>query len=347
MQSLRNVFKNEKHETQPNEELNVKNVDAKETGNESEHEETPESIENHESIETSDEENSPTLSKNREILHAPSAESVERTGIRQRIEEVSEATPIGTHNSADIVPLSQEFEANRIALRNLHVAAEAYELCLRDLHSKRVEMVKHMSTIAKGTPLFDAIGKQHDESEDDSAALAPAKSLEALVRACASNMELQSKQFDSSIVSYVEEWERVTSDRISSDLKQAGKLKERRTHYEDKVSKLRSTQHKTEEKDRPMSKAKVEKIERNDKKLKNAFDEHEEFSGKLAVLMEESSSPKGRWNDLMPLAKTYMKWESDRCESEHRFMSMFEEVASKIDASAKIAKEEAAKAVTE
>lgn len=261
--------------------------------------------------------------------------STERTDIRKRLEMAVKTTHVEGNRSSDLVPLTQQYEANRKTLRSLHAAAKAYQEGVRDLHSKRIEMMKHMSKIAEDTPLFDAVGKPKDKNDEDNDVERSPKSLDARVRMCAAESGMQGKQFDTTVLDYVLEWDRVTSERITAELKEAGKLKSTRSHYEDKVNKLRKEQHECEEKGKKMKKSNVEKLERNEDKLHKAYNEHEEYCGHLCVLIEEASTNIGRWRDLLPLARGYMKWESDRCASEMRLIGNLDSWIAKMEADAK------------
>jgi len=59
----------------------------------------------------------------------------------------------------------------------------------------------------------------------------------------------------------------------------------------------------------------VERLNRNEQKLKNAWESHEQRAGKLCVLLEQVT--KYGWMDLYPLVKNSIKWELNRLGREN------------------------------
>jgi hypothetical protein len=122
-------------------------------------------------------------------------------------------------------------------------------------------------------------------------------------------------EFQTHVVDYVVDWERIVTERIDIEMKNVKKLERERRHYEEKVEKLRERSSNTEAKGKEPSMCQVEKLDRNEEKLKDAFTKHEHQAGKLCVLIEAVTHQ--GYKDIYPLVKKYMKWEINRCVREH------------------------------
>jgi hypothetical protein len=113
------------------------------------------------------------------------------------------------------------------------------------------------------------------------------------------------------VVGYAVEWETVVTGRVDKELKQVRKLQADRRHYERKVESLRQRANDMEAKGKASPSASaIEKLHRNEEKLKEAYMVHEAAAGRLCVLIETVTQD--GWKDLYHLAKNFMKWESNR-----------------------------------
>jgi IMP dehydrogenase/GMP reductase len=117
------------------------------------------------------------------------------------------------------------------------------------------------------------------------------------------------------IVEYVTEWERIVTGRVDSELKNVRALEKDRRHYERKVDALRQKCNDLQSKNRPCPQAQLDKLQRNEDKLKEAFTIHEREAGKVCALLEAITHE--GYMDLYPLVKNYMKWEMNRVGREH------------------------------
>ena len=94
------------------------------------------------------------------------------------------------------------------------------------------------------------------------------------------------REYDQHVVTYAVEWEEAVTERVDRDLKHVKKLQGDRDHYEKKVEMLRKKAHDLELKGKPSPAAQVEKLERNENKLREAFIIHETEAGRLCALIE-------------------------------------------------------------
>jgi hypothetical protein len=130
-------------------------------------------------------------------------------------------------------------------------------------------------------------------------------------QACANDHEYQSL-----IVDYVTEWEKIITERVDGELKHVRKLEADRRHYERKVEGLRQRTNELESKGKAVPKAQLDKLSRNEEKLKEAFTIHEREAGKLCALIEAVTHE--GYKDLSPLVKNYLKWDINRVGREQQ-----------------------------
>ena len=122
-------------------------------------------------------------------------------------------------------------------------------------------------------------------------------------------------EYDALVAEYVVDWEKVVTERIETELKHVKKLEGDLRHYEKKVGRLRDRANSLEEKGKEPSKGEAEKLNRNEEKLKEAFNAYEREAAKTCALIEAATHD--GYKDLYPLVKNYLKWEMNRIGREH------------------------------
>jgi hypothetical protein len=145
----------------------------------------------------------------------------------------------------------------------------------------------------------------------------PQVSLQSIQQLASAQGLVDTMEFQSQVLDYVIEWDTVVTTRIDSEWKDVKKLAADRGHYETKVQGLRQKSNDMEIKGGKStpSVGTVERLDRNEKKLQQAFEIHELAAGKLCVLMREAT--KGGWRDLYPLVVNVMTLQANRIEREH------------------------------
>ncbi|MGK3739008.1 MAG: hypothetical protein ACI90V_005855 [Bacillariaceae sp.] len=123
------------------------------------------------------------------------------------------------------------------------------------------------------------------------------------------------QEYQIDVVDFVTEWEQIITERVESGLKRVRKLASDRLHYERKIETLRSKANELEIKGRTSPTAAVERLSRNEGKLKQAFTVHEKEASQLCALME-SVTHEG-YKDIYTLVKNYIKWEINRVGREN------------------------------
>ncbi len=140
-------------------------------------------------------------------------------------------------------------------------------------------------------------------------------SLNGLYSFGAAQSRANDNEFQSDVVNYVKDWEKVITERVELELKHVKELEATKRHYEQKVEGLREKFNQKEGKGKSTSQGNVEKLDRNEDKLKDAFSVYEREAGKLCTLLEAATHE--GYKDLYPLVKNYLEWEINRNSREH------------------------------
>ena len=186
----------------------------------------------------------------------------------------------------------------------------------------RLDVAKAINSMTADTPLFECAGDigpggaaaaaaaAASGSSDGSAGDASSSSL-ALTHVgsptsyAAIHLQLHKKtkiyhdKYVEHILTYVTEWERILTNRISTHLKQANKLRVDLDHYQRKVEDLQQDANKTMGKGKTVSEKDVDKLKRNENKLISSKQDYNRFISDLCGFMEEVMD-RG-WKDLHPL----------------------------------------------
>jgi hypothetical protein len=202
------------------------------------------------------------------------------------------------------------------------------------------KLYQEYAVLSQDTPIFDFVGKQLDQdalqSLDDKglgSAGVPADGLElqgkallevnkhgvpslvSLQQLASIHEKTNRLDFQLHVLDYVSEWEQVVSTKVSEELSMVKKLQQDRLHYEKKTDSLRKKAIQLEGKGKAMTQAQEEKLDRNEKKLKDSWQLHEEKAGEACFLIEQVTIH--GWKDFYPLVKNAMKWEVNRLGREN------------------------------
>lgn len=121
-------------------------------------------------------------------------------------------------------------------------------------------------------------------------------------------------EFQESVLDYAMKWEECVTQKVDRELKEVKKLQQNRLHYEKKVDSMRKKVNGLDNKGKEISPELVEKLERNESKLKDAWETHELRASRLCALIEQVTH--AGWKDLYPLVGNLMKYEFNRSGGE-------------------------------
>ena len=262
-----------------------------------------------------------------------------KTKVAERIHKQVETTVVDTHRSPELIPLTKQYEEFKGNLRQLLDSAKSYHQAQKALAQQHSAFVKSISELAKDSPLSSCgqgLDGPHVENlqqvlsakTEDAATQMPIKdiavgwekptpdsefrhcSLRVLTQLSAGQSHVNALEFQKRVIEYVAEWESIVVQDVKAGLAKVKKLASDRSHYEKKVEMLRKKSNDLKAKEKEIPAAHTDKLKRNEVKLKDAFEAHEEEAGRLCVMIEEATNE--GWHDLYPLIKTVMKWESNR-----------------------------------
>jgi hypothetical protein len=260
-----------------------------------------------------------------------------KTKVAARLAKALEDAEINDlHRSPELVPLTTSYQNLRKRLKYLIKSAEAYQKATRQVEQARSKLFQEFATLSRGTPLYDHVGKLLDadslqsieqmgnvslattseglelqaKSVTQVAEQLGAKSLASLQQLAAAHAKINSVEYQEHVLGYLSEWQQVVTSNVDKQLKAVKKLQQNRLHYEKKVESLRRKVNQLESKGKATPQAVVERLSRNEEKLKDAFENHEQWAGQLCVLLEQVTEH--GWKDLYPLLKNTMKWEVNR-----------------------------------
>ena len=264
--------------------------------------------------------------------------------ISERLNRAVEAVSQTKNRSPELVPLTADWEITKKKLRLVVSLAKDYADTTRKMNTSRNKFVLHLGLLSKNSPLFDDVGKPlngestqilqtiREDPTTKSTVVAQVKSkntirsVEALEQLAATQGIVNEREYNDRVVDYAIEWEKTVLEQVESELKKVRKLQGDRSYYEKKVDTLRQRANNLEEKGKTIPPSQVERLERNETKLKEAFVLHEKEAGRLCVLIEEVTS--NGWKDLYHLVKNYCKWESNRVSRE---TDIYSELSTTID----------------
>lgn len=121
-------------------------------------------------------------------------------------------------------------------------------------------------------------------------------------------------EYQTRVIDYATEWIETVTGRVDQALKRVRKLGAERLHYERKIQTLRDKASDLERKGKSSPSSAVERLSRNEIKLKDAFVAHEKEAGKVCVLIETVT--REGYKDVYILARNYIQWELNRIGGE-------------------------------
>ena len=134
--------------------------------------------------------------------------------------------------------------------------------------------------------------------------------LTATTEAVQRDEQVSAAEYQQHIVHYVTEWESAVTAKVDSEIKEVKKLQQFRLHYEKKVDGLRRKVVALDSRGKELPTDLVEKVDRNEQKLREAWEEHEKRASLLCTLIEEVT--RNGWKDVYPLVGNLLKWEYNK-----------------------------------
>lgn len=117
-------------------------------------------------------------------------------------------------------------------------------------------------------------------------------------------------EYQQHVLDYATKWEQCVTSKVDQELKTVKKLQQSRAHYEKKVEGLRRKVNALDSRGKDIPSDLLTKLERNESKLKEAWETHEWNASRLCKLIEEVVHC--GWKDLLPLITNLLKVEFNR-----------------------------------
>lgn len=141
-------------------------------------------------------------------------------------------------------------------------------------------------------------------------------------------------RFEDKVLNYAIEWEKLMTIKFTADLKKAEECRRNLDHYEKKVDNLSSKNEKDKARQKDLPAKSMEKLERNEDKLKDARRENERAMSNLDRLFEEFIDRS--WKDLYPLLVSLLSFDSEFSQEKEKAL---ENVRKLLDELARVARE--------
>lgn len=122
--------------------------------------------------------------------------------------------------------------------------------------------------------------------------------------------EINAKLADhSDLVAYVEKWEQIVTKRVQSAYAYYCKDRISLNHYAKKLDSLIEEDLKNKERNKPVKRGQMDKLERNQVKFESAEETHDSAGESLLMLIEELTLRS--WRDAYPLLRKSIQFEGD------------------------------------
>lgn len=193
---------------------------------------------------------------------------------------------INTSSIADnrLRQAADRFDIFKAKIKQLRNALRAHHADLVRAEASRSKVVQALKEVS------------HDSSDSPILDLVAGESSYATVHAENSrDMSSRLKEYQVELISYIANWEGTVTTRISTELKHVDQLYRNFVRYHNKVESLKATA----DKKKTLKDADLDKISRNESKLRTARKEYRRNLVSVTLLTEEVTE-RG-WKDLLPL----------------------------------------------
>mmetsp|Transcript_28874 Transcript_28874/g.42410 ORF Transcript_28874/g.42410 Transcript_28874/m.42410 type:complete len:465 (-) Transcript_28874:225-1619(-) len=212
------------------------------------------------------------------------------------------------------------FQIMRRKLRQVVVSLRAHHNSMVKMIATRRDVVGALSDVSLGYELEGFVAKNADGNT----------TYVGVHEAMAERNKGYCQKYEEFIINYAVEWERVLAERVAEDIKKVDNHKRDLDHYSKKVDSLRAQADKTMAKGKVVKADDIDKLQRNEYKLKVAETDFEESSTNLLLLIDEVVA-RG-WKDLMPLMIKVAQFDATLASDEGSTFASLNEVVLNIKA---------------
>jgi hypothetical protein len=234
----------------------------------------------------------------------------------------SSVNRVSTSNIADnrLRQAVDRFDIFKAKLKQLRHALSAHHANLVHVESSRCSLVNALMEVSadnSDSPILDLV-----RGEDP-------PSYAAVHAENSRDMKGRLKEYQVEIISYLARWEGTVTTRIATELKHLDRLYKNFARYHNKVESLKAAA----DKKKTLKDTDIEKITRNESKLRTARKEYRRNLVSITLLTEECTE-RG-WTDLLPLLMRIINFDMESSLAVSDRMSRLAEVRKEMESLAK------------
>ena len=224
---------------------------------------------------------------------------------------------IGTTNIADnrLRQAADRFDIFKAKIKQLRNALRAHHTDLVRAEASRSRVVQALKETSLESPLLDFLGGDY--------------SYEAVHDECGRDMSARLKEYQVNVLTYVANWESTVTTRIATEIRHVDRLYKNFVRYHNKVESLQAAA----DKKKVVKDSDLEKISRNESKLRTARKEYHRNLVSVTLLTEEVTE-RG-WKDLVPLVIRIMNFDMESSGVTAERMSRLADLRKEMEALAK------------
>jgi hypothetical protein len=205
------------------------------------------------------------------------------------------------------------FKVFRAKLKQLRNVLREHHSDLVRAETSRNKVVQALIDVSEDSPIFNLVGGLPDDLDHSI-------SFAAVHTDFGREMSIRLQKYQDEMIRYVANWESTVTTRIATELRHVDKLYKDFVRYHNKVEALKASA----EKKKNVKDADLDKISRNESKLRTARKEYRRNLVNITLLTEEVTD-RG-WKDLLPLMAKMIDCDVEACNKTAEVMNELVEV---------------------
>lgn len=211
------------------------------------------------------------------------------------------------------------FKVFRAKLKQLRNVLREHHSDLVRAETSRNKVVQALIDVSEDSPIFNLVGGLPDDLDHSI-------SFAAVHTDFGREMSIRLQKYQDEMIRYVTNWESTVTTRIATELRHVDKLYKDFVRYHNKVEALKASA----EKKKNVKDADLDKISRNESKLRTARKEYRRNLVNITLLTEEVTD-RG-WKDLLPLMAKMIDCDVEACNKTAEVMNELVEVQKEMEA---------------
>jgi uncharacterized protein YicC (UPF0701 family) len=146
------------------------------------------------------------------------------------------------------------------------------------------QFTTQLSALSTNSPLYRYVGNPR------------CASLASVQQLVTQHANVDAEHYQKNIIAYAIQWEQIVTARVDDGLKKTNVLYQNLNHYQTKINSLRKKVNAVKNKGKESPAKLIQKLTRNETKVKHSWELHEASASTLCNLLEGVT--KGGWKDL-------------------------------------------------